>query len=163
GGDKEKQGAVLYRAGNTRPWKSYQSVAEDIRQALSELGFQHVDLVADDMNMPATLQARGTQLVWLNTGGVQGDNPVCHAPAQLEMLGVPYTGPNPLTSALLDEKDVFKRQPQALGVLTAPFVTWRPGDSVSLTERMRNTFGRYQGPFVVKPVSGRASLHVHKV
>jgi D-alanine-D-alanine ligase len=163
GGDKEKQGAVLYRAGNTRPWKSYLSVAEDLRQALREVGFRHVDLVADDMSMPATLQAKGAQLAWLNTGGVQGDNPVCHAAAQLEMLGVPYIGHNPLTSALLDEKDVFKRQLQALGVLTAPFVTWRPGDSVSLPERMRNTFGAYRGPFVVKPVSGRASLHVHKV
>src|SRR5947209_3106886 len=54
GGDKEAPGAVLYRSANTRPWKSYLAVAEDIRTALRELGLRNVELVADDMNMPAT-------------------------------------------------------------------------------------------------------------
>ena len=78
----------------------------------------HVELMADDMSLPGTLQRKGIQFAWLNTGGVQGDNPVCHAAAHLEMLGVPYVGHNPLCAALLDEKDVLKRQLQALGVLT---------------------------------------------
>src|SRR5262249_59907193 len=32
-----------------------------------------------------------------------------------------------------------------------------------VTSLFHRAFGRYSGPFVVKPVSGRASLHVHVV
>jgi D-alanine-D-alanine ligase len=161
GGDKERPGAVLYRTANTRPWKSYQEVAIDIQATLREIGFAHVSLVADDMNLIDALGRQSVHLAWLNTGGVQGDNPVCHAAAILEMLGIPYVGHNPLNAAVLDEKDVFKRHLQALGIPTSPFVTWRPDTAASLAWRLEKTFGRYRGPFVVKPVSGRASLHVH--
>ena len=33
---------------------------------------------------------------------------MAHAPALLEMLGVPYIGHNPLAASLLDNKHVFK-------------------------------------------------------
>ncbi len=162
-GDKEKPGSVLYRQGNTRPWKSYQEVAGDIQQTLQEIGFRHVSLIADDMNMIDTLRRESIHLAWLNTGGVQGENPVCHASAILEMLGIPYVGHNPLNSSILDEKDVFKRHLQTMGIRTSPFVTWLPAHARSLTWRMEKAFGSHRGPFIVKPVSGRASLHVHHV
>jgi D-alanine-D-alanine ligase len=163
GGDKEQPGSVLYRTANTRPWKSYREVAEDIAGTLSELGCRHVHLVPDDMRMAGFLRRKGIEFAWLNSGGVQGDNPVCHAAASLEMLGIPYVGHNPFTAALLDEKDAFKRHLQALGIPTAPFVTWQPATAGSLAARLDEAFGGYRGPFVVKPVSGRASLHVHRV
>ena len=130
-GDKEKPGSVLYRQANTRPWKSYQEVAGDIQQTLQEIGFRHVSLIADDMNMIDTLR-ESIHMAWLNTGGVQGENPVCHASAILEMLGIPYVGHNPLNSSILDEKDVFKRHLQSMGIRTSPFVTWLPARSRSL-------------------------------
>ncbi len=163
GGNKESAGSVLYRTVNTRPWKSYREVAEDLAAALRELGFAHVDVLAEDMNLPGELQRRGIQLAWLNTGGVQGDNPVCHAAALLEMLGIPYIGHSPLHAALLDEKDVFKRMLRSAGLPTAPFVTWHPEEDEPLARRLEQVFGPYHGPFVVKPVSGRASLHVSRV
>jgi D-alanine-D-alanine ligase len=83
------------------------------------------------------------------------------------MVGIPYVGHSPLHAALLDEKDVFKRMLRSVGLPTAPFVTWRPGNAEdtheSLRGQLRQVFGSYTGPFVVKPVSGRASLHVTRV
>jgi D-alanine-D-alanine ligase len=162
-GDKEQPGSVLYRQANTRPWKSYREVAVDIQQTLREIGFQHVCLLPDDMNMIDALRRESIHLAWLNTGGVQGENPVCHAAAILEMLGIPYVGHNPLTASILDEKDVFKRHLQSMGIRTSPFVTWLPANARSLSWRMEKAFDGHRGPFVVKPVSGRASLHVHHV
>jgi D-alanine-D-alanine ligase len=162
GGDKEQPGAVLYRSANTRPWKSYREVAADIAGALTDLGCGFVSLVPEDMRLISTLRQQRINFAWLNSGGMQGENPVGHGAALLEMLGVPYLGHTPLAAALLDEKDAFKRQLQGLGIPTAPFLTWHPGVADWET-RMQSVFGSWSGPFVVKPVSGRASLHVNVV
>ena len=166
GGDKNKEGAVIYKTHNPRSTKTYEQVAHDIAQALQTLGFEHVFVLADDMSLPEQLKQKGIHLAWLNTGGVQGYNPVCHTPALLEMLGVPYVGHNPLNSSTLDNKNVFKRELQALGIKTAPFVTWHPSQGIfkpHLHSRFTLAFADYQGPFIVKPISGRASLNIHFV
>lgn len=166
GGDSSRPGSVIYKTHNARAWKSYEAVARDIQRALQELGFTYVILLPDDMHLPQRLAHEDIHLVWLNTGGVQGYNPVSHAPAMLEMLGIPYIGHSPLNAALLDSKDAFKRSLQALGIRTAPFITWHPAGGALVSQHDRRfvaAFGAYSGPFVVKPVSGRASLHVHVV
>ena len=116
GGDKTQPGAVIYPTHNPRSTKTYHTVAKDIAEALREVGFEQVSLLADDMTLPQTLKQQGIHLAWLNTGGVQGYDPVCHTPAMLEMLGVPYLGHNPLNSSILDNKHAFKRELQALGI-----------------------------------------------
>ncbi|MEG4005727.1 ATP-grasp domain-containing protein [Microcoleus sp. Pol11C1] len=166
GGDCERPGSVIYKTHNPRAWKSYEVVAREIAKALAEIGFQQVFVIPDDMKLPEQLKQKNIHLVWLNTGGVQGYNPVCHTPALLEMLGMPYVGHNPLNSSTLDNKHAFKRELQSVGIKTAPFMTWHPSQGIfnpNLHERFAIAFGYYQGPFVVKPVSGRASLHVHFV
>ena len=166
GGDCDRQGSVMYKTHNPRSWKSYETVAREIARALTEIGFQHVFVIPDDMKLPEQLKQQNIHLVWLNTGGVQGYNPVCHTPALLEMLGMPYVGHNPLNSSTLDNKHAFKRELQSIGIKTAAFMTWHPSQGIfdpNLQPRFAIAFGDYQGPFVVKPVSGRASLHVHFV
>jgi D-alanine-D-alanine ligase len=172
GGDNSQKDAVIYPTFNPRPWKSYEAVANDIRQALQAVGFVHVTVMPDDMHLPQRLKDENIHLVWLNTGGVQGFNPVSHTAAMLEMLGIPYVGHDSLHASTLDNKHTFKRELQALGLPTAPFVTWHPSQGPLQTHmgsRFQRVFGSYTGPFVVKPVSGRASLHimvvdhVHKV
>ncbi|MEG4841061.1 D-alanyl-alanine synthetase [Microcoleus sp. B9-D4] len=166
GGDCDRPGSVIYKTHNPRSWKSYEVVAREIAKALAEIGFQQVFVMPDDMNLPEKLKQKNIHLVWLNTGGVQGYNPVCHTPALLEMLGMPYVGHNPLNSSTLDNKHAFKRELQSVGIKTAPFMTWHPSQGIfepNLHQRFAIAFGDYQGPFVVKPVSGRASLHVHFV
>lgn len=166
GGDCALPGSVIYQTHNPRSWKSYEVVAREIAKALAEIGFQQVFVLPDDMKLPEHLKQKNIHLVWLNTGGVQGYNPVCHTPALLEMLGMPYVGHNPLNSSTLDNKHAFKRELQSVGVKTAPFMIWHPSQGIlqpNLHQRFAIAFGEYQGPFVVKPVSGRASLHVHFV
>jgi D-alanine-D-alanine ligase len=166
GGDSKKEGSVIHKTHNPRAWKSYEIVARDIQQALQEVGFQNVFLMPDDMNLAQNLKEQRIHLAWLNTGGVQGYNPLCHTPGTLEMLGIPYIGHNPLNVSILDNKPTFKRELQALGIKTAPFITWHPSQGLlkpHTNSRFIEVFGDYQGPFVVKPASGRASLHVHVV
>lgn len=165
-GDRSKDGTVVHRSFNTRPWKSYEQVARDIAEALRRLGFRHVELVPEDMALGATLHAHGTHMAWLNTAGVQGINPSCHAPATLEMLGIPYVGHNPLAVTMLDNKHWFKRELAAHGFATPEFITWNqargPFDPRADKHFVRR-FGASPGPLVVKPAVGRASLHVHLV
>ncbi|MFQ5775318.1 MAG: D-alanyl-alanine synthetase [Kiloniellaceae bacterium] len=166
GGDKSVEGAVIHRTLNPRSWRSYQAVAEDIAESLNRLGFRHVILVPDDMRLGEVLLREGIHLAWLNTGGVQGYNPMSHAPAMLEMLGIPYIGHDSLIAGTLDNKHVFKQELMYLGVPTAPFVTWHPARGSfrpKVNSRFLQTFKDHWGPYIVKPVSGRASLHVHFV
>jgi D-alanine-D-alanine ligase len=130
------------------------------------LGFRHVHLMPEDMQLPNRLRREGIQLAWLNTGGVQGYNPTAHASAVLEMLGIPYVGHDPLASTMLDNKHAFKHKLVSAGIPTAPFCTWqmtRGAFRPEINSRFYRAFGDYSGPFVVKPVSGRASLHVQHV
>lgn len=166
GGDKRVPGNVIYQTPNTRPWKSYESVARDIAGALMRLGFESVHVLPEDMNLGDELRRRSIQFAWLNTGGMQGYNPMAHGPAMLEMFGVPYLGHDPLTTSILDNKPFFKREVASRGLRTSPFMTWHlargPFDPES-NANFRSVFEGYDGAFVVKPASGRASLHVHVV
>ncbi len=163
GGDKRAPGAVINPTFNPRHWKSYESVAKDIAASLRRLGFRFVTTIPDDMNLGDQLRRQDIHFAWLNTGGVQGLGSISHAPAMLEMFGIPYVGHNPLSAATMDNKNVLKRDLMLAGIPTAPFMIWQPGRS-SLTPgrdiRLKNAFGAYEGPFIVKPISGRASRYV---
>jgi len=166
GGDKSDSDAVLHQSANTRSWKSYQAVANDIATALERLGARRVLVLPDDMRLAERLRREGVHMAWLNSGGMQGYNPVCHTPALLEMLGLPYVGHNPLNASTLDNKHAFKRELMGFGIPTAPFMTWthaRGPLRPEINPRFQRTFGDATGRFVVKPVTGRASLHVHVV
>lgn len=163
GGDKSVDGAVIEQTSNPRSWKSYMAVAEDIKGSLERLGCRDVALMPDDMRLGEALKAHGTHLAWLNSGGVQGHCSVAHAPAMLELFGVPYVGHDPMMAGILDNKHVFKRQLRAAGIPTAAFQIWQPGIGPADPADDMNfamAFGDFDGPFVVKPVSGRASLNV---
>ncbi len=164
GGDKRGFDNVIYRSGNSRSWKSYESVAQDIADSLRRIGFRHVELMPEDMHLGERMRRAGIHMAWLNTGGVQGYNSTAHAPAMLEMFGVPYVGHDPLTVSILDNKHAFKREAMGAGLPTAPFSTWNMARGPFRPDANRPfqaAFGDYAGPFIVKPVSGRASLHVH--
>jgi len=166
GGDKTQQDSVIHPAVNSRAWKSYETVAHDIAEALCRLGFRQVCVLPENMRLGDEMKRRDIHLAWLNSGGVQGYNPVAHGPSMLEMMGIPYVGHDPLTASTLDNKHIFKQALLALELPTSPFITWN-GDygrfDAAREVRFGHAFGDYAGPFVVKPVSGRASLNVHVV
>jgi D-alanine-D-alanine ligase len=166
GGDKSSAGAVIESTNNSRSWKSYEAVAKDIAAAMGRLGCRNIELFPDDMRLGERLKSYDAHMVWLNTGGVQGLCSVAHAPSMLELFGIPYIGHDPMTAAILDNKHVFKRQLKAAGIPTADFFIWQPGvsgEDPAADAGFRHAFVGYDGPFIVKPASGRASLHVNFV
>lgn len=60
-------------------------------------------------------------LVFNFTEGLQGRSREAQVPALLEMLGIPYTGADPLTLALCLDKAMFKRILRAEGIPTPDF------------------------------------------
>ncbi|WP_206110820.1 hypothetical protein [Rhabdaerophilum calidifontis] len=163
GGDKRVEGAVIEPTGNPRSWKSYETVARDIAASMRRQGCRDVSLVPDDMRLGEAMRERDIHLAWLNTGGVQGHCSVAHAPAMMELFGIPYIGHDPMMAGILDSKHVFKRQLRSAGLPTAAFAIVLPEGAPFEPEAdpvFVNAFGDHPGPFVVKPVSGRASLNV---
>ncbi|OLQ72844.1 D-alanine--D-alanine ligase [Photobacterium proteolyticum] len=166
GGEKALPGSYIYENLSPRSTKTYQPVACDIADALRESGFQHVEVLAENLALPQALKTLGIDLVITNSGGLQGFDSMCHLPSMLEMLGVPYVGHSPMTAGVLDNKHLFKHEIHAAGIPTAPFVTIGHGESVNddakgvMLDLIEQEFGE---AFIVKPVSGRASIHVHPV
>ena len=162
-GERTTRGAVIRSTFNPRFEKRYQPVAEDIAAALRELGFRHVALLPEDLRLADRLRELRIDFVWLNRAGVQGDDAISHAPAMLALAGIPYLGHRPLLAVTLDNKHIFKRECAGLGLPTQPFLVFdgiRGRLESGNDARFRRVFGDYRGPFVVKPVSGRASHHV---
>ncbi len=166
GGCIKNSTGVINKTHNPRSNKTYEEVAANIAGSLRRSGFRHVILLPEDINLPARLKAAKVDLVWLNTGGTQGLGSVAHAASMLELSGVPYIGHHPLNACLLDYKHIFKNTLQSIGIPTAPYmVVHQQQFSGCLTDSQDfiKKFTDYDGLFVVKPVSGRASLNVHCV
>lgn len=164
-GDRHQPGTVVQSTYSPRPWKSYRQVAEEIRETLIALGFPQTQLFAEGLDLPARLHQAGIHLVWLNSGGVQGRNSICHAAACLESLGIPYVGHSPGLAALLDDKVHFKAVLRGLGLPTPDAWVWHPGMPTRFVDSpaFRACFAQPPTHYVVKPCCGRASHHVHRV
>jgi len=163
GGDSIAGSTVLFETRNPRGEKTYKAVAEDIAESLRTIGFKHISLYPEDINLTERLRADKVHFAWLNSGGTQGYAATCHGPSLLELMGVPYVGHNPLNAGLLDNKHAFKHFLRGLNIDTGRFLTWdssRGEFKPRINTHFRHVFADYEGPFVVKPVSGRASLNV---
>lgn len=166
GGDSSDPSGYLHENPSPRSNKTYKAVAEDIAQALEESGFSQVSILAEDIDLAQKLKLQKIDLALLNSGGLQGFDSMCHLPSLLEMLGVPYVGHSPMTAGILDNKHLFKHEISTAGIQTAPFVTLQPGvltDNSSVAKELDNIEHAFGKGFIVKPVSGRASIHVYPV
>lgn len=166
GGEAEKTGSVINKTHNPRSTKTYEYVADDILQALVSSGFKNVIKLPEDMNLASALLENNIHICWLNSGGTQGYCSVSHAPSMLELLGIPYVGHNPLNAAILDNKHIFKSILSSMGIKTAEFMVCNPnseGGNDLINTQLDAQFNGHHGAFIVKPVSGRASQHVHHV
>ena len=121
------------------------------------MGFDALTL-PDGVDLVERLRSSRVELVWLNTGGVQGECPLAQTPALLETAGIPYVGHTPLNAAMLDDKGLFKLACSGLGLSTAPFIIHNPATAGRLrphkSAAFKAAFGSYRGPFIVKPVNG---------
>lgn len=114
-----------------------------VEQALGLFG--SVIRLEADSDFPRTLVAARPDLVFNMAEGLHGPNRESHVPAVCELLGVPYTGSDPLTLSLALHKARAKEVLAYRGVPTAPFaLVERPAD----IDRIRLRY-----PLFVKPVA----------
>jgi D-alanine-D-alanine ligase len=165
GGSPEMTGTVINRTHNPRSTKTYEYVADDIVDALKKSGYKNVVKLAEGMPLAQALVDKKIDLCWLNSGGTQGMCSISHTPSMLEMLGIPYVGHNPLNAAVLDNKHIFKNVIHGIGLDTAAHLLCKPGSESDedIHAKLTSVFTHASTNLIVKPVSGRASQHVHHV
>jgi D-alanine-D-alanine ligase len=109
--NRSRSGAIG-RLGAPAPRKYRKQSVQPVVDALREQGFAVRVLEGDHMLarelqefLPADPRTGGPGGIVLNMAtGVQGVGRFCHVPALLEMLGVAYTGPDPVTQARLSDR-----------------------------------------------------------
>lgn len=100
--------------------------AQALEGALRAGGHQVFPLEADSTLLDTIRQVR-PDICFNIAEGVRGDARESHAPALLEMLGIPYTGSKVLTHALSLDKGMTKRIWRDMGLPTMPFQVFRHG------------------------------------
>jgi D-alanine-D-alanine ligase len=155
---------VVHETKEVGRGKPYDLVARDIAGGLIELGFYHVDLLTDDGLLETRLKAGRYGLVWLNAAGTQGKDGIAHGAVACEKLGLPYVGHSPGAAMLLDNKALTKAALIQEGIPTARFKRFDIGALIDLSIlRAHFKATDADGPFIVKPESGRASIGVSKI
>ena len=120
-----------------------------VAEGLAQAGFEAVPVVLDANRIDAL--PAGVEAVFIALHGGYGENGGVQA--DLDRLGVPYTGPGAAASRITIDKIATKRVLDAAGVPTAPFeVLPRGCDATSLPL-----------PVVVKPPRDGSSVGISKV
>jgi len=143
-----KRVAVLMGGTSSEREVSLRSGAA-VAEGLAQAGFEAVPVVLDANRIDAL--PAGVEAVFIALHGGYGENGGVQA--DLDRLGVPYTGPGAAASRITIDKIATKRVLDAAGVPTAPFeVLPRGCDATSLPL-----------PVVVKPPRDGSSVGISKV
>jgi D-alanine-D-alanine ligase len=116
---------------------------------LREAGFDAVPVVLDEDRLESL--PAGVEAVFLALHGGYGENG--GAQADLDRLGVPYTGPGAAASRIAIDKIETKRRLEQAGVPTAAYEVLSPGESATSLPL----------PVVVKPPRDGSSVGIGKV
>jgi D-alanine-D-alanine ligase len=125
-----------------------QETIDAIADAIRALGHE-VDLLGDGEPLLRRLLAgpKPELVVNIAEGTGSGRCREARVPAVLEMLGIPYTGSDPLTLAATLDKDCAKRLVRASGVATPAWALIEDGDlSTAETQLARLSY-----PLIIKP------------
>ncbi|HKB40026.1 MAG TPA: D-alanine--D-alanine ligase, partial [Gemmataceae bacterium] len=124
---------------------------EAIAAVLRGLGHQ-VEKLGDGRELLERLLADPPDLVFnLAEGQGVGRSREARVPAVLEMLGIPYTGSDPLTLAVTLDKDCAKRLVASAGVAVPGGVTLYPEPFSLHTSEAKRQVDRLRFPVIVKP------------
>jgi D-alanine-D-alanine ligase len=140
---------VINRFGQACPEVYGEKTIEAVAGALREHGHEVAICEADttlfaalERFMPPGPRLQPTGLVFNMAYGIQGECRYTHAPAMLEMAGVPYTGSSPFGHALALDKVVTKQLMIEAGVPTPRY---------AVTRRGAGDCAHLRFPLVVKP------------
>ena len=138
--------------GLTNDWDAEWDTEETIDAVRSALSAQHdvVPLEADE-NVVENLKGSKPDIVFNIAEGRDGPNRESHVPAMLEMLGIPYTGSDPMTLSLCLDKGRAKEILSFYKVSTPRFQVVS-----SISERIKLKIF----PLIVKPLHEGSSKGV---
>jgi len=147
---KSKKIGVLFGGLSAEREVSLKSGAA-VHQALVAQGY---NAVAIDVgrDLAEVLKREGVEVAFIALHGRYGEDGCVQG--LLELLEIPYTGSGVLASALAMHKRYSKQAFTASGILTAPFLCYRRGETVRLTDLP------FSLPLVVKPVQEGSSVGV---
>lgn len=97
-----------------------------IRNALVSHGVETV-IIEADRNLPQAIRDSGINMAFNIAEGKGGRSREAQVPALLDLLGIPYTGSDPVALGLSLDKGLCKQLMAAAGVPTAPHVLVHPG------------------------------------
>lgn len=92
---------------------------------------------------------KNIDLVFNYSVGEKGINKYAHFPTVFEMLGIPYTGLNPLSQSLVSNKNIMKNILVANGINTPRFLVINKYDNPSSV--------RLKYPLIIKPIDSGSS------
>jgi D-alanine-D-alanine ligase len=119
-----------------------------IASVLHGLGHEVVEL-GDGRAMLARVLAEPPDFVFnFAEGQGVGRSREARVPAVLEMLGIPYTGSDPLTLAVTLDKDCAKRLVQSVNLTVPQWGLWYPNDDL---DDISTWHYLPYGPMIVKP------------
>jgi D-alanine-D-alanine ligase len=158
---------IVTPARRTRSYKPYEATAAHIGRQLGEIGLRHVTIM-DDISLFRTIADHdqpSPHLVWLNTAGVQGRDPMAQTPGLLEAVGIPYIGHRPAAYATSDNKVTAEGVLRAHGVPTPRSIdlsNLNKAGVATLSQRLVAAADRERFA-VVKPINGRGSVGVSRI
>lgn len=167
--DPAKHPGIVASAARSRPYKSYQPTAEHIAQALGQMdpAIENIAVTSDVglLSQIANPDAPNPGLVWLNTAGVQGRDPMAQTPGLLEATGIPYVGHRPAAYTVSDDKILADAILKAEDVPTPRSFNLK-GISNDQIEAISSQLieGADEEPHILlKPINGRGSVGVERV
>ena len=133
----------------------------EVRTALQQAGFEHVDLM--DIAAPdfiGTISTGGYDVAFVALHGKYGEDGSIQG--LLDILHIPYTFSGVLASAMAMEKDVAKAVYRREGIPVADDVTLRAGEDPT-DEELTAIVERLGLPLFVKPAGNGSSFGITRV
>ena len=129
-------------------------------QALQDAGFETVAIDARE-DVAEKIKESRAEVVFIALHGEFGEDGTLQG--MLEYLGIPYTGPGVLASALAMNKVKSKKMFEAYGIPTPQWRYFNKGDCATavMVENVKNAGFGY--PLVIKPSTLGSAIGVHKV
>jgi D-alanine-D-alanine ligase len=126
---------------------------ELIKHGIEATGHEYVFIEANETFVENLLRLR-PDLVFNRAEGIRGESRESHVPAMLEMLGIPYVGPNVLTTAIALDKTWTKKAVAYHGVKTPAFYLC---SSLKDAARIRGGY-----PYILKPNEEGSSMGINE-
>lgn len=122
--------------------------------------------VADDATLLRRVADPDTpnpDLVWLNTAGIQGRDPMAQTPGLLEASGIPYVGHRPAAYAAADDKVFAEGVLRASGVPVPRSVDLRGLSKEEIAAFAAGLVESGMSYTLAKPINGRGSVGVERI